>query len=657
MAREERMLTTDPDVETWFHNQYAWFSRSSIRRKTIDRFVERLNRLNEDLAAAKDSAVVSEFQLAIETVRSNRSEEALMRALACVGDASRRVLGKQPYGVQFFGAFQLIQGRLVEMQTGEGKSLVAALAAGVIAGSGAQVHVISVNDYLSARDCQEMGPLFNFFGLKCSFVHEGMERRERFEAYRSSVCYVSGKELVFDDLKDRMAGRGRTLKPVLELRNFVFDAGHARISECAESQESLGLPLIPALHYAIIDEADSILIDEAKTPMILSRNVDSSIDHDLWHWAIAQSRKLVSNVHFRILAGSVIQLLDRSVALIVPFGGVSSPIWQSIEAQKFLITQALLALHVFVKDQHYIIADAKICIVDESTGRLMPDRSWEQGLHQLIEAKEGLAITDGRETFARMTFQRFFRHYYLVSGLSGTIAETSREIWLVYRLKVVCLPPHKVSRRQLFNSIGADSVQQKWDLVTSEVKLRSQRGQPVLVGTRSVQASEQVSVVLKNQGLEHVVLNARQTQDEAEIVAMAGQCGKITVATNMAGRGTDIKLDEAAYHAGGLHVILTEYHESARVDRQLFGRAGRQGDPGSGIAIVCSEDRIFARFAPRLTKIWSRVGSLALRRLMMEFVRKLTQWRAESIAKESRLNTLKQDQMLQSLIGVAGERL
>jgi preprotein translocase subunit SecA len=658
VIRDERLLINESSFESFLQDQYAWISRKKFGRNKVESFLAKLRAANLDLASLSDNNLKCEFRSVVERTKlGQRSDTAQARALACVGEVCQRVLGKYPYGVQFFAALQLTRGQLIEMQTGEGKSLVAAIAACVMAAAGAKVHVVSVNDYLSKRDGAEMRPLFSFLDLTSSFVCDGMERNERFHAYRCSICYVSGSELVFDDLKDRMSGLGRTLESLSQFRSFIYDlpdpigdtnVAHAQITE---------LPLIPSMHFAIIDEADSVLIDEARTPMILSKSVDASVDGDLWTWAITQSRKLERNKHFRILEERTIELLEAAMPCIEVFDGKTSHIWRTAASRKYLIMQALSALHLFVKDQHYIVADEKIFIVDESTGRLMPDRAWEQGLHQLIEVKEGVPATDGRETFARMTFQRFFRHYYLVSGLSGTISETSRELWLVYRLRVICLPPHRPNRRHLSKSICCTSAALKWQLVAEEVMRRSKMGQPVLVGTRSVQASEDVSAVLNQMGLEHVVLNARQNQDEAAVVAMAGRSGQITVATNMAGRGTDIKLDEQAMSSGGLHVILTEYHESARVDRQLFGRAGRQGDPGSGVAIVSSEDNLFRRYTPVLNRIWANLASPGLKRAMMEFVRRIAQRKAESIYKDSRLQTLKQDRNLQSIIGLSGKRL
>jgi preprotein translocase subunit SecA len=318
-----------------------------------------------------------------------------------------------------------------------------------------------------------------------------------------------------------------------------------------------------------------------------------------------------------------------------------------------LLRQALTAIHLFLKDQHYILAEDKVQIVDESTGRVMPDRSWEQGLHQLIEVKEGVEITQGRETMARMTFQRFFRRYFLLAGLTGTGAEASRELWSVYRLKVRRIPPNRVNQRVRLPDRCMAGGAEKWRIVAEDACAAAARGQPVLVGTRSVEASEQIGAEFARRGVEHVVLNARQDASEAEIVGQAGQPGRITVATNMAGRGTDIKLKAEARAAGGLHVILSEFHESPRVDRQLFGRSGRQGEIGSVCAVICAEDTLFAS----LPAWWRRAMGWRAGGLQRRVVRLAVRWSqslAERRAYKGRMQTLRQDRELNRLIGFAG---
>jgi len=320
-----------------------------------------------------------------------------------------------------------------------------------------------------------------------------------------------------------------------------------------------------------------------------------------------------------------------------------------------MLRQALCAIQLFLRDQHYIIVDDKVQIVDESTGRVMADRSWEQGLQQMIETKEGLPATMGRETMARMTFQRFFRRYFLLAGLTGTAAEASRELWSVYRLRVRKVPPNRPSRRERRRPRCEATLSAKWQAVADDACAARARGQPVLVGTRSVEASEQVAAEFVRRGVAHVVLNARQDAEEAQIVGAAGAPGRITVATNMAGRGTDIKLAPEAREAGGLHVVLTEFHESPRVDRQLFGRSGRQGEAGSVRAIVSAEDALFARQPAFVKRALASAPGL-LRRAALRWAVRRAQAQAERMAYKARMQTLRQDRELNRMIGFAGRQ-
>jgi preprotein translocase subunit SecA len=638
--RDERGAESDAKLERALRDATGWLPVRSEPAARIAALSAAIPLLRE----CSDDAVVERMYEALAALRADaRDSAALAQALGCAGEAARRVLGLWPHPVQFAGARVLIHGQLAEMRTGEGKTLVAALAATVMAASGAQVHVVSTNDYLAERDCAEMAPLFAYFGLTAGFVIGGLEADERRSAYRHPVCYVSGKELVFDYLKDRLAGHGLLPARVAHLRGFVqADAGAA--------------PLIPALHFAIVDEADSVLIDEARTPMIISQEAEGLHEAALLAWAIAAARALRRGEHFTLVDGRrEVELLPGALAACPALPEGVRPVWRAEAWRRQLLCQALTALHLYQLDQHYILAPGdkpeeglKVQIVDESTGRVMADRSWEQGLHQLIEAKEGVALTAGRDTLARMTFQRFFRRYYLLAGLTGTAAEAATELWATYRLRVRRLPTHRpVIRRELPARCFAASAE-KWQAVADEAIAAAARGQAVLVGTRSVEASEAAAAAFAARGVTVVVLNARQDAEEAAVVAQAGTSGRITVATNMAGRGTDIKLDAAARQAGGLHVILTEYHESPRVDRQLFGRSGRQGEAGSVRALVAADDAIFKALPAPLRAALARNQALAL-------AVRLAQRDAERRAWAARKQTLRQDRELHRIIGIAGK--
>ncbi len=650
--RDERGAERGHKVEVFLRSLAGWLPPGRERRARIAAFDRAVTGEASAMREQPDDVVAQRFRAEMQALKASGSDvldpARLAAAFACIGEASRRRLGLWPHPVQFVGARVLLSGRLAEMQTGEGKTLVAALAATAMAGSGAAVHVVSTNDYLARRDCEEMQPLFQFFGLSGACIQGGMEADERRAAYSAAICYVSGKELVFDYLKDRLAGHGTQPLQVDRLRRLWATTPDNRAIDDAAK------PLIPALHFAIVDEADSVLIDEARTPMIISREAPALYEPELLQWAIDAARGLQRDRHFRIGAARDLELLPGAADACPPLPEGARAVWRARTWRELLLRQALTALHLFELDQHYILADGKVQIVDESTGRVMADRSWEQGLHQLIEAKEGVELTLGRETMARMTFQRFFRRYYLLSGLTGTAAEASRELWTVYRLAVRRIPPNRPSRRRRLPDVCVASAAAKWQFVAEEAQAASARGQPVLVGTRSVEASEQVAAELSCRGLPHVVLNARQDAEEAQIVAEAGLGGRVTVATNMAGRGTDIKLDAAAREAGGLHVILTEFHESPRVDRQLFGRCGRQGEVGSTRAIVASTDALFIQHAPWLRRLL-RLHMPALRHVGLRMTVWRAQQRSERRAYRTRMQTLRQDRELSRLIGFSGQ--
>jgi len=623
-------------VERWLRDLPGWLPVRSERAAAIEQLNGAVQAVAEPLHELPDEAVRACMQQALIAWREKPQDSAALAAvLACIGVVARRRLGLTPHPVQYTGARLLLSGHLAEMRTGEGKSLVAALAAVAMAASGASVHVVSTNDYLAERDCAEMQPLFLFFGLSGGVVKGGMTPDERRAAYACDICFVSGKELVFDYLKDRLAGHGALPARVSTLQHLLRHGGAV-----ADSQ-----PLIPALHFAIVDEADSVLIDEARTPMIISRESPGLFEPALLGWAMAAARDLLEGRDFMITAGREIELRPGALAACAPLPEGIRPVWRARAWRELLLRQALQALHLFQRDQHYILAEGKVQIVDESTGRVMADRSWEQGLHQLIETKEGLALTAGRDTLARMTFQRFFRRYYLLSGLTGTAAESARELWRVYRLRVRRVPTHRPVRREALPALWLVDAAAKWRAVADDAVAAAVRGQAVLVGTRSVEASEAVAAEFAARGLGFVVLNARQDADEAAVVAAAGAAGRITIATNMAGRGTDIKLDAAARAAGGLHVILTEFHESPRVDRQLFGRSARQGEAGSVRAIVARDDGPF-KGLPFTSQPFVGVPLSAAVRW--------AQAAAERRAYAARMQTLKQDRELQQIIGIAG---
>ncbi|HXZ83875.1 MAG TPA: DEAD/DEAH box helicase, partial [Myxococcota bacterium] len=513
---------------------------------------------------------------------------------ALVREAAGRTLGKRHFESQIMAGWALLQGKLVEMATGEGKTIAATLPACTVALAGYPVHVITVNDYLAARDAEEMGPLYRFLGLSVGTVVQGMPRDERRKAYAQSVTYCTNKELAFDYLRDRVALESCGSRLHLSLEALRGEAAR---------DASL---VLRGLYYAIVDEADSVFVDEARTPLILSSTTRSPREKEMCERALGLARSLAEGADYAV------DLVERSVVLSEAGRGRLQRLtqddggaWTSKRAREELVQRALSALALFRRDHHYVVSEGKVQIVDESTGRVMPDRSWEQGLHQMIEAKEGCELTERRETLARITYQRLFRRYLRLAGMSGTAKEVAREIKLVYRLDVVRIPLHKPSRRVVGATRLCATLAEKWGAVADAAqRLAVEQGRPVLIGTRSVKASEEIAAVLAARGVEHALLNAKQDKQEAQVVASAGQPGRVTVATNMAGRGTDIRLGGTGgdagqvARAGGLLVIGVGRHASSRLDHQLRGRSGRQGDPGGSVFFVSMADELITSCVP-----------------------------------------------------------
>ena len=576
--------------------------------------------------------------------------ELVAEAFALIRSAAGRCLGQRHFASQLMAGYALLRGRLAEMATGEGKTFCATLPACTVALAGYPVHVITVNDYLARRDAEKMQPLYDFLGLSVGVVVQGMEKPLRRAAYAQDITYATNKEVAFDYLRDRVAIKGRGSR--------LHQAARVLRGQ-AEGEEAL---VMRGLYYALVDEADSVFIDEARTPLILSASRGDAEDAADCSAALELAAQLDEGEDYRVdpQAHRVVltdagqaRLDDYAEERAETLGGV----WTSPRAREERLRQALAALHLYRRDEQYVVAEDKVQIVDESTGRLMPDRSWERGLHQMIEAKEGVAPTPRRETLARLTYQRLFRRYLHLSGMTGTAAEAAREIRTVYGLQVVRVPLNRPSRRVYLPDVLLPTLAAKWEAVAASAQALAAQGRPVLIGTRSVRASEQISAVLTAHGIAHALLNAKQDADEAAVVSEAGQAGRVTVATNMAGRGTDIELGEGVDARGGLHVILTEFHDSRRVDRQLFGRSARQGDAGSCQAIVSLEDEVYTVAVPGPTALLQRLLSEG-RRLpagACAALRWLAQWMTERRHTAVRLSNLQQDRQLDQSLAFTGK--
>jgi preprotein translocase subunit SecA len=520
--------------------------------------------------------------------QSRGYKETLPDTLAIMAEISDRTLGLRPYPVQILGAMALYRGYLTEMATGEGKSLTACYPAILAAWTGKPCHIITANDYLAGRDSVEMRPLYSFCGVSVGWVSSEMETGERRINYEKGVVYTTSKEILADFLRDRLK-LGLCHQPS---RRLIRQMLQPRI------REGEGL-VMRGLDTAIVDEADSVLIDEAVTPLIISHPQENA--HLLEACSIAQeiAETLTAPLDYSTEVKYREIVLTTSGRERIEDLAASLPgLWRGTARREELIIQALAARELYCRDKQYVVQNGKVVIVDEFTGRLMPNRTWKHGLHQAVEAMEGLEMSDPSETLARLSFQRFFRFFRKLSGMTGTAGEAAAEFWYIYGLPVMTIPTHRPCIRKMFPGNVFSNQEKKWEAIRSETVRLHKSGRPVLVGTRNIKASERLAAMLSDQGLTFRLLNAVRHKEEAAIVAVAGKLGAITIATNMAGRGTDIKLGGGVAKLGGLHVIATERHESSRIDRQLFGRCARQGDPGSTQAFMCIEDELIQRFVP-----------------------------------------------------------
>ncbi len=555
-----------------------WFRQRGVesrRQQQLDRILAESPALR---SLADDQ--IHKASLALRyRMRSGEPAESLMpQAFALVREAGRRALGMEHFPVQLLAGIALWDRCVTVMQTGEGKTLTATLPLYRAALSGSGSHLATANDYLATRDSQWMRPLYSLLGMTVGAITTGSDPAERAAVYRRDITYTTARELGFDFLRDRLRQRASNLGG-------------------APGVESLE-PLQPKLNFALVDEADSILIDEARTPLVLNLVASAELNRraDMVRWAASAVSQFHLDEHFQVEHQPPQVRLNRSgrdQARRLAGGGRLQGL-TSIDLQKQL-ELALLVEQFYVRDRHYVVRDGQVVIVDEFSGRLAEGRQWRSGLHQAIEAREGLAISPESGEAARITIQALFGRYRHLAGMTGTLANSAAELRELYRLQAAEIPTNRPPRRESWPTLVCGTAAAKWLAIAREVAEVHATGRPVLIGTRSIDKSELLSGLLQTQHIEHAILNARDLTREAEIVAAAGRHGQVTVATNLAGRGTDIRLDEAAYQAGGLHVILSELHDSARIDRQLIGRSGRQGDPGSYRFVLSLEDEILSQ--------------------------------------------------------------
>lgn len=534
------------------------------------------------LGEKSDAALKAEAtHLGLELRRHGFRPDLVGHVFALIREISGRTLGKRHFDVQLLGGWALLKGMIAEMETGEGKTLTATLAAGTAALAGVPVHVLTVNDYLTRRDAEEMGPVYRALGLSVGCVVHDVPVNLRRAEYLCDVTYCSNKDIVFDYLRDKLTLSemgGAALR--LRVEGLYTTPRHSRL-------------LLRGLCFAITDEADSLLIDESRTPLIISGSVVGREEVDFMRAVMKFAETLEVGKDFSVdLSSKSVKIKESGEKKIGELVLPPDTQWTGTIRKNEMIRRAVSALHLFAQDKDYLVREGKVQIIDAFTGRVMPDRSWEQGLQQLIEIKEGCEVTKQQETVAKISYQRFFRRYLHLAGMTGTAKEVTREFWSVYGLPVVRIRTHRPLRRKvLADQIFPDRDERDRHLLERVRELHA-TGQPILIGTGSVVASESAGRLLAAAGLKYQLLNAKNDAEEAEIVARAGERGAITIATNMAGRGTDIKLAAGIVELGGLHVIQTELHEAARIDRQLAGRCARQGDPGSCEALLVLEDAV-----------------------------------------------------------------
>lgn len=536
------------------------------RLKKYRNLVEQINQLESEIERLSDEQLKNKTVYFKEQLASGKTvDDIKVEAFAVVREASKRVLGLRHYDVQLIGGLVLNDGSIAEMPTGEGKTLVASLPSYLRALEGKGVHVITVNDYLATRDRNQIGKIHEFLGLTVGLNIPMIEAHEKQQAYQADITYGIGTEFGFDYLRDNMVG-------------------------------SVAQRVQRPYHFAIIDEIDSVLIDEAKTPLIIAGKMESSAD--LHFIAARLAKRFVKDVDYNFDDETkATSLTDTGINKVEKAFGVDNLYDLEHQTLYHYMIQAVRAHVMFERDVDYIVKDGKILLVDMFTGRIMEGRTMSDGLHQALEAKEGVEVTEENKTQASVTIQNYFRMYPMMSGMTGTAKTEESEFRQVYGMEVIQIPTNRPVIREDLEDKVFETKDQKYQAVTREVKERHGKGQPVLIGTTSILQSEKVAEYLSKENLQFELLNAKTVEQEVRLISQAGQRGRITIATNMAGRGTDILLGEGVADLGGLHVIGTERHESRRVDNQLKGRAGRQGDPGSSQFFISVEDDMFRRFA------------------------------------------------------------
>lgn len=587
--------------------------------KKLEKIVVKINGFENTIASLSDEQLQAKTPEFKERYGKGETlDDLLPEAYAVVREASKRVLGMRHFDVQMMGGVVLHQGRIAEMKTGEGKTLVATLPVYLNALTGKGVHVITVNDYLATRDSEQMGQLYQFLGLSVGLIVHGLDFEQRKAAYNADITYGTNNEYGFDYLRD----------------NMVMRPEHMVQRE---------------LNFALVDEVDSILVDEARTPLIISGPAEKPKDYYTMVAKIIPRLKIEEDYTVDEKAKNVV-LTEDGVAHVEKLLGIENLADENNMELAHHVNQGLRAHVIMHRDKDYVVKDGQVIIVDEFTGRLMFGRRYSEGLHQAIEAKEGVKIEKESQTLATVTFQNYFRMYHKLAGMTGTAKTEEDEFRSIYGMDVVVIPTNKPIVREDRSDVVYRSQPGKYTAIVDKVVERYNEGQPVLVGTVSIEISEMLSDMLKRKGVPHQVLNAKYHDKEAEIVAQAGQRGMVTIATNMAGRGTDIVLGEGVKELGGLYIIGTERHEARRIDNQLRGRSGRQGDPGFTQFYISLEDDLMRRFgSDNIAGIMDKIGmddTMPIENKMITRSIETAQKRVENRNFEIRKNVLEYDNVM-----------
>lgn len=603
------------------------FQEASILRH-YQQEAEKVISIQQPLSGLSDTELLDRlerFKHLSKLDKLSNDREDVLRVLACLREVSRRVLGMEPYAVQLLSVLAMYDGYLVQLAPGEGKTLTIGILGVMMGWSRHPCHIITANDYLAERDAQELQPLYEYCGVTVSCVLQRMSQEEKREAYQVNILYTTAKQLLADYLTDQIQFNGPLDPMSLTVKSLQM--------------KQVGQLLMRGVHTAIVDEADNILIDEAITPMIISGKDQNEVLHEAIIAAKQLADLLSTPLHYQLdQVHRDVTLTKAGEQLIADQVERLPSVWRGKAWREDLLKQAILARDYFLIDQHYVVIDDEVVIVDEGTGRPMPGRSWSYGLHQAVEARAGVTLSHPNKTLARMSFQNFFKCYTRLTGASGTLQTIDYELFYNYRTLTLRVPSRLTSRLHIHPfQVYADK-NTKISRLIDKVKALRELKIPVLIGTRKIDDSELLGEAFQQEGIPYQLLNAKKLAQEAEIVQHAGEPSRVTIATNMAGRGTDIKLTDEIKEKGGLRVLMFEPHESARVDWQLFGRAGRQGNHGEVFPFVAWDDQLLTRNIPNLVLLCFRAlnrtqGESKLVTLLIRFAQHQAQKKAFSLRK------------------------